>query len=389
MTLPSPFNGNFEAMIPSPFRLLFFLIFLSAGEFFAGCTVSEDYANPLDPQNLRTAGSPIGLELLPGDEQVILTWEDNGHAGIEGYRIYRRFTGDADSTFEFVGEVLGEGGERPATEFIDTQNLKNDQLDDVSGAPLRYIYRISYIDANGVEVPDPNAPPAEDEEPHRMWQTASTTPSIAPPVPNVIVGDELDDLTVKLFWQDYRPPDDFEIFRVTASRRSVRGDFLPFELLAELSRDEPYFFDRSFDKDEVDKIYHIAAVDKFGVEGVKVIQVASPNLPPAPPQNVRVAFGLRGRRYDAYISWSKNKEPDIAGYQIYATKEARSGPVVKQNLISRRRTDEKDTSVTLTGEEFILDGQDVLPRRYFITAFDDTHHRNGSRDESEIVEAKP
>ena len=357
--------------------------------FFVSCTGSEDYTNPLDPQNLRTAGSPIGLELLPGDEQVTLTWEDNGHAGILGYRIYRRFSGDADSTFEFVGEILGDGGERPATEFIDTQNLKNDQLDNVSGAPLRYIYRISYIDANGVEVPDPNAPPAEGEEPRRMWQTASTTPSIAPPIPNVIVGDELDDLTVKLFWQDYQAPDDFETFRVSASRRGVSGDFLPFELLAELPRDQPYFFDRGFDKDEVDKIYHIAAVDKFGVEGLKVIQVASPNLPPTPPQNVRIAFGLRGRRYDAYISWSKNKEPDVAGYQIYATKEARSGPVARQDLISRRRTDEKDTSVTLTAEEFILDGQDQVPRRYFITAFDDTHHRNGSRDESEIVEAQP
>ena len=387
--LPSPFNGIFEAMTPSPFRSISFLFPLIVMGFFGSCTGSEDYTNPLDPQNLRTAGSPVGLELLPGDEQVALTWEDNGHEGIRGYRIYRRFTGDVGSTFELVGEVLGESGERPATEFIDTQNVKNDQLDDVSGAPLRYIYRISYIDPNGVEVPDPNAPPAEDEEPHRMWQTASTTPSIAPPIPNVIVGDELDDLTVKLFWQDYQAPDDFEIFRVTASRRGVRGDFLPFELLAELPRDELYFFDRGFDKDEVDTIYHIAAVDKFGVEGVKVIQVASPNLPPAPPQNVRVAFGLRNRRYDAYISWSKNKEPDVAGYQIYATKEARSGPVVRQDLISRRRTDEKDTSVTLTGEEFILDGQDVVPRRYFITAFDDTHHRNGGRDESAIVEAQP
>ena len=154
--LRSPFNETFEAMTPSPYRLLAFLFLLSVAGFFASCTGSEDYTNPLDPQNLRTAGSPVGLELLPGDEQVTLTWEDNGHAGIIGYRIYRRFTGDVDSTFEFVGEVLAESEARPATEFIDTQNLKNDQLDAVSGAPHRYIYRISYIDANGVEVPDPN-----------------------------------------------------------------------------------------------------------------------------------------------------------------------------------------------------------------------------------------
>ena len=193
-------------MILSPFRSLAFFIFLIATGFCAGCTGNEDFANPLDPQNLRTAGSPVGLELLPGDEQVTVSWADNGHAGIIGYRIYRRFTGDADSTFEFVGEVFGENGDRPATEFIDTQNLKNDQFNDVSGERHRYIYRISYIDANGIEIPDPNAPPTDSEDPRRMWQTASATPSIAPPVPNVIVGDDLDDLTVKLFGRTIRHP---------------------------------------------------------------------------------------------------------------------------------------------------------------------------------------
>ena len=119
-----------------------------------------------------------------------------------------------------------------------------------------------------------------------------------------------------------------------------------------------------------------------------MIQATSPNLPPSPPQNVQIRFGLRNARYDAYISWSKNREPDVAGYLIYATKEAGGDLILKRDLVPRRRTDAKDTSVTLTGEEFILDGQDLAPRRYFITAFDDTPQRNGTRDESEIVEAR-
>ena len=356
--------------------------------FWLSCTDNQDLSNPLDPQNLRTAGSPVGLELLPGDEQVTVSWTDTGHEGVNGYRIYRRFTGDANSTFEFVGEVLGENGNRPETEFVDTQDLKNDQFDVVSGAPHRYIYRISYIDADGVEVPDPNAPPAESEEPRRVWQTASATPSVAPPVPNVIVGDDVEDLTVKLFWQDYQFPDDFEAFRVIVSQQSLSGEFLPFRLRAELPKDQPYFFDLEFDRDNAAKIYRVVAVDRYGVEGVKVIQVASPNLPPSPPKNVRLAFGLRGARYDAYVAWSKNKEPDIAGYLIYATKEAGGDLVIGKDLIIRRRLDAKDTSVTFTGEEFILDQQDLVPRRYFITAFDSTPQRNGSRDESGMVEAR-
>lgn len=375
-------------MIPSSFRFSAILILLIGIGFSTGCTGNEDYANPLDPQNLRTAGSPVGLELLPGDQQVTVSWADNGHAGIIGYRIYRCFTGDPNSTFEFVGEVLGENGARPATEFIDTDNLKNDQFDAVSGARHRYIYRVSYIDTNGVEVPDPNAPPTDSEEPRRMWQTASATPSIAPPIPNVIVGDDLDDLTVKLFWQDYEAPNDFEQFRVTVSQQSLAGEFLPFRLRAELPKDRPYFFDMDFKRDNATRIYRVIAVDRFGVEGVKVIQATSPNLPPSPPQNVRLAFGPRGARYDAYVSWSRNREPDVAGYVVYATKESGGNLVVGQDLIARRRVDAKEAGIVLTGEEFILDGQDLAPRRYFVAAFDDTPQDNGTRDESERVEAR-
>lgn len=353
-----------------------------------GCTDNQDFSNPLDPQNLRTAGAPVGLELLPGDEQITVSWADSGHGGIIGYRIYRRFTGDANSTFEFVGEVLGENGNRPETEFVDAQDLKNDQFDAVSGTPHRYIYRISYIDADGVEVPDPNASPTESEEPRRIWQTASATPSIAPPIPNVIVGEDLEDLTVKLFWQDYQTPSDFEVFRVIVSQRSLNGEFLPFRLRAELPEDRPYFFDREFDRDNAIKIYRIVAVDRFGVEGVKVIQVTSPNLPPSPPKNVRASYGLRRGRYDIRIAWSKNSEPDLDGYLIYATKETGGELVVGKDLIHRRRVGAKDTSVTFTGEGFLLEDQREVPRRYFVSAFDNTPQPNGRRDESKMVEVR-
>ena len=375
-------------MTPIAARSRIILIIVTVMSCCLGCADNQDFSNPLDPQNLRTAGSPVGLELLPGDEQITVSWTDTGHEGIIGYRIYRRFTGDANSTFEFVGEVLGANGNRPKTEFVDAQGLKNDQFDAVNGTPHRYIYRISYIDADGTEVPDPNAPPTESEEPRRIWQTASATPSIAPPIPDVTVGEDLEDLTVKLFWQDYQTPSDFESFRVIVSQRSLSGEFLPFRLRAELPEDQQYFFDREFDRDNAIKIYRIAAVDRFGVEGVKVIQVTSPNLPPSPPKNVRAGYGLRRGRYDIRIAWSKNTEPDLAGYLIYATKETGGELVVGKDLIHRRRVDAKDTSVTFTGEGFLLDGQREVPRRYFVSAFDNTPQPNGRRDESEMVEVR-
>ena len=117
---------------------------LLAFVFFNACTSNEDFANPLDPENLRTSGAPDGLTLYAGDKQVRVTWNDTGQEGIKAYRIYRRSTGGADTEFQQVGSV-----DAPANEFIDTQNLENDRLD-VSGRLLAYEYRISYVDANGV-----------------------------------------------------------------------------------------------------------------------------------------------------------------------------------------------------------------------------------------------
>ena len=49
-------------------------------------------------------------------------------------------------------------------EFLDTQNIENDRRDS-NDLPLFYEYRISYIDINGVETPDPVNPLSNTEEP--------------------------------------------------------------------------------------------------------------------------------------------------------------------------------------------------------------------------------
>ena len=57
------------------------LSMLSALVFFTACTSNEDFANPLDPENLRTSGAPDGLTLFAGDKQVRVTWDDTGQGG--------------------------------------------------------------------------------------------------------------------------------------------------------------------------------------------------------------------------------------------------------------------------------------------------------------------
>lgn len=345
---------------------------------FIACTNSEDFANPLDSENLRTAGSPEGLTLYPGDQQVRVIWTDTGQEGIKAYQIYRRSIANSDEPFELVGTV-----DAPASEFVDTQNIENDRKDSL-GRVLAYEYRLSYIDINDVETPDPANPPSSSEELFRVWQTVAGTPSVPPALPVVILGEQTD-LTVKLFWENYEYPRDFSIFRVYVARDEGTEKQLAFRRIAEIKRDQHYYFDLNFRKDGESKVYRVAAVDEFGVEAITTISATSPHLPPAPPKNVVVFYAARSffnNKYDAIISWNANTERDLAGYQIY-TKDAGG------NLLPRQSAGRRDNGLTIPGEDPILVDQALVPRTYFITAFDDTPGPDDKRDESEMVEARP
>ena len=368
-----------------PIRYLFnsrtYLLNLSVCFIFlllSACTNTEDFANPLDPENLRTAGAPDGLILFAGDKQVRVTWNDIGQEGIKAYRIYRRSTGGTDTTFEQIGSV-----DAPANEFVDTQNLENDRRD-ASGRLLAYEYRVTYVDINGVETPDPANPPTENEAPRRLWKTAFATPSVPPPAPTVTLGDPTD-LTIKLFWEGYEFPYDFSIFRVYAALDTGDDKPLQFKLIAEPKRDQLYYFDYDFESDGTRKVYRVAGVDEFGAEAITVISAAVPNLPPAPPKNVRVRYiprSLLNNKYDAVISWTLNTEPDLGGYQLYTRDK-------DGNLLPRPRVGPKERTFTIIGEDPNLVGQSLEFKKYYITAYDDTPGPDGRRDESALVEAKP
>ncbi len=374
------YNSRCIQLVNKSWRFLFISLIFAG--FFA-CADSDDFANPLDSENLRTSGAPLGLTLYPGDQQVRISWVNIGQSGIEAYKIYRRSISYSEEPYVLIATV-----DASESEFVDTQNIENDRKDS-DGNVLAYEYRISYVDSDGVETPDPMNPPSATAEPLRLWQTVTVTPSVAPPAPDVILGVPRN-LAVELFWDGYEFPDDFALFRVYSALDDGSNAPLKFSLATELTSDTLLmsntlnYLDIRFQKDGTTKVYKVVAVDEYGVEGITTIRATSPTIPPAPPNNFTVGYirlSLFNLKYNAVLSWDANEEIDLDGYQIY-TKDAEG------NLLIRPKAHRDETEIIILGEDPNIVGQAAVEKPYFITAYDNTRTEDGKRDESEMVEAE-
>jgi len=368
-------------------------IFLSVLLIFLSCAEEPEYDNPLDARNPRTAGSPRGLTLVPGDAKVEIRFLGTGfESGIKEYIIYRMFTGDAVPEFEEVGRV--EFKKDPATDreqqqyvFIDEKDLKNDQVDD-AGEPYYYVYRIAYEDINGLETPNPDSPPSQDGEPLRIWREVRVTPSVPPEPPEVTVGSQID-LTLTLSWESYQSPDDIAGYRIYQVRTTESGRELV--LLAENKPDIKNYIDRNFHSDNATKKYRVVAYDKFGVESRSGdIVGTSPNLPPSsgPETEIQYDFGMffEMTSYDVNIKWEwkRGKEPpDLGGYSIYSTQ---LDPVSGEWKWQRRSDHNKTTkNYTFQNEPYyLIDGFMPAVTYYHVVAYDNTLKEDKTKDESPL-----
>ena len=357
----------------------------------AGCSDPEDYANPYDPLNPLTGGSPPNVTVLPGDREATVTWYSLGASGISSYRVYRRFEGEPGSDFAFVGEepaVIDSSTNREARghryAFVDT-GIENDQVDR-NGQPVPYRYRLTVVDVSGVETPDPAAPPILTEESTVHWPFERVTPSQAPEPPRPLL--LVDDLLVLISWADYEPPGDAALYRVYSSiavaervpELHIMAEIpIEGEVLADIrdpidTAGSRQYTDTTFRRDGTTKEYLVTAVDKFGVESGNGIEnryrATVPNRPPK-ALNWRIddIVGAVGG-FQVQFSWVRASEADISGYNIY-----REDPAHPNGWrISKTIRNRSDTKFTLT--ETLL----FLPD-YFITAFDDTPRDDGNFDQ--------
>ena len=339
--------------------------------FVFGCGEEVERENPLDVQNERTGGTLPGVTARADDGQVILSWPNLGLDGIKEYKLYRAHL--TPDQFQHIVSVQVEPVEELREYVYTDTGLQNDE-------PNIYFYRLSYVDDNGNETPDPENLQNLPED----WFLIDVIPSEAPPVPNVQVMEDTD-LQVRLIWEGYTEsaPDDLAGFKVYSRLKAEEGqEQPPFALVAQI--DDPstqYYVDGNendiinFWKDDVTKEYRVVAFDRVGVESDSpILEGTSPNLPPSSPEGVDVSYNLGLNSYEARITWKKNPEPDIRGYVLYAL-----WPDGKWEF---KRVIEDPTATAIT----ILDNYVgmMMVKLYYVTAFDNTPKPDGKRDESEL-----
>jgi hypothetical protein len=80
----------------------------------AGCEARE-HANPFDPRNPDTHGSPAFLDARAGNEEVLLQWDVPGLEGVRTANLYRRDLADSSDTL-----LTREGIDLAARSFVDS-----------------------------------------------------------------------------------------------------------------------------------------------------------------------------------------------------------------------------------------------------------------------------
>ena len=258
--------------------------------------------------------------------------------------------------------------------------LLNDSIDAATGKRVPYLYRISAVDDEGAESPDPTA---LDEVP---WLGYSATPSAAPdgPIPVPVTSD----LRVELNWTEYALPDDVLAYRVYSSndgvewtlaqeidaRQTVGND--TGQILRE--DDLKHYADDQFTRDGQVRHYRTAAVDDAGVESAaepsNQVEAETPNLPPAALSFVFETLPLPGDLQRVHIVWTPAPEADAAGYNVYARPAAETEWTLSKTL------DDPEASETWITQD---DG-DLTD--YFVTAYDDTPRDDGSFDQMDPPE---
>jgi fibronectin type 3 domain-containing protein len=240
--------------------------------------------------------SPDSLQIVAGDGKVSMRWKPETQR-YWGINVYRK-TMD-ETSFRLVtkrpimlSEVPKEDGsiDYPDT-FYAEENLRNGMAYTYKIQGIDYFFRPTLFTEEITVTPKDKTPPAA---PHNVHADVGL-------------------LDITLTWQNDFPSSDMKGYTVYR-RKGRKGKNMPINGML-LSPAQTIYHDTVSGPGAY--IYHVAAVDSSGNEGLSFPTVGEvlDIFPPAPPTGLQVAADT-GR---IQLSWNPNPEKDLMGYRIYRT----------------------------------------------------------------------
>ena len=238
------------------------------------------------PAALAAPATPTNSVATAGDRQVVLDWDDNTEADLEGYNVYRSIT--QGGPYSAVNPSLVT-----SSAFTDTAVT----------AGIAYFYVITAVNTGGGESLESGESVA--------------TPFDAVPAPPTNLVANAGDRQLILDWDDGADPDlaGYNVYRSTpqgAGQTRINSALV----IASAFTDAAVVSGVAY-------FYVVRAVDLGGNESADSTEAtATPfDAAPAAPTGLAPTAGDR----QAFLDWADNAEADLAGYNVYRSTAQGSG----------------------------------------------------------------
>jgi hypothetical protein len=271
--------------------------------------------------------APTNLTASAGDQSVTLNWTDTANANnadLAGYNVYRSTTAGGPYT-----KITGTPVPKDTTSTTNTTTYTDNGL--TNGT--KYYYVVRAVDTAS---PTPNESAASNE----AFATPSTFALAAPTGLTATAGDQ----SVALEWTDTANATNANLAGYNVYRSTTSGGPYNTKVNSTLVAKGTTSFTDTGPTNGTTYFYVVRAVNTSGTESPDSNQAsATPTATTAPaaPRNVKATAS----KTRITLGWSDNREPDLAGYNVYRTTTSGSGYTkINGSLITKSSYRDEDVT---------------------------------------------
>ncbi|MFC2021127.1 hypothetical protein ACFLU1_05005 [Chloroflexota bacterium] len=225
-----------------------------------------------------TPSAPTGLAATPGNEEIVLNWDDNIETDIDGYNVYR-----GPSSGNITNLIASDVSE---SNYTDTG---------LYGGGL-YYYEVTAVDLGA-------------NESNRSNNTNATAVDIAPAAPaNLAATAGPGDLEISLNWDDNTETDleGYNVYRGPSSGNIT--ELISSNVSSSAYSDSGLTYGVTY-------YYEVTAVDLGLNESGRsnTDSATADDVAPAAPTGLTATAGFK----QVILDWNDNSEPDFEGYNVY------------------------------------------------------------------------